>query len=512
MPSGTAAGNRTLPTLAALLLLALDLAIVNRRAWWAAATFPIAALATLMHSAFATLAPLLLAPASMLALGRRWLALTIGVATTLLLAVPFVVYEFQINWKDYPNFRYYSSLRTFVDLDALRWLVSITTGWNLPSDGVVPPPQRVLPRVVVDVGADVALALLVGGTLLAVFEIARWQRSGTSRPTRFRLTALVLCLVLPGRAVHTPLAAAVPALFPGVVSGGVFANGLRVRAPIPHRQVRRAGRGSSRRDGLDRVDGGRNGVRSRRASGRIPASCRRSPPPARRLSTSPNWATPPVAMPPPSSWMRATPKPWRICCAPISRMCTCRIRSRRARPQTIRQRRPWNDAPTQALHRGASGPPSVLTATQAPQIRFPNGVTLRNVAFSAQAGTGQYLQLAMVWSVDAAADSIRPVVWRAVLQDAAGETVQRDSGDSVFPATLRGQSVVSWFSIDTRREVAPAERAPGNYQLGLELVDTFGDPPLGLPFTDPTGNSARMLQLPVAIGPFSPCEFPTTIP
>jgi hypothetical protein len=77
---------------------------------------------------------------------------------------------------------------------------------------------------------------------------------------------------------------------------------------------------------------------------------------------------------------------------------------------------------------------------------------------------------------------------------------------------LRGQTVVSWFTIDPRRELAPNDRPSGNDQLSLALIDTFGDPPAPLPFRASTGASARSLQLPVEITPVARCPYPTVVP
>jgi hypothetical protein len=123
----------------------------------------------------------------------------------------------------------------------------------------------------------------------------------------------------------------------------------------------------------------------------------------------------------------------------------------------------------------------------------------------------QRAKLAFNWSVDAASTSTAPFAWRIEVEDSHHEVVQVDTGDLRVPDDLRGQSVVSWFSIDTRREIAPDKRAPGKYQLDVELVDTTATPG-ELAYTDAAGNSARILQLPVEIGPFTPCDLPSTIP
>jgi hypothetical protein len=167
---------------------------------------------------------------------------------------------------------------------------------------------------------------------------------------------------------------------------------------------------------------------------------------------------------------------------------------------------------SQALGPASASVPPVLTATQAAEAHFPNGVSVHTAAFSAESDLDQRVQLALTWSVDAAAAATRPVVWRTALLDSQGELVQNDSGDSFVPATRKGDSAVSWFQIDTRREIAPDERAPGDYTLRLELVDTSGDPPSGLFFSDASGASRQHLDLPVRLRAFVPCDLPSTIP
>ena len=156
--------------------------------------------------------------------------------------------------------------------------------------------------------------------------------------------------------------------------------------------------------------------------------------------------------------------------------------------------------------------PAILTATAAAEIRYPNGVVLHNASFSPQSGLNQRVQLAVNWSVESATTSSRPVVWQIALESADGQTVQLDSGDSVIPTNLRGRALVSWFSIDARREVAPGERPPGKYALRIELIDTFSSPPEGLPATDAGGNLAAPPRLPVTLGPLKTCELNSAVP
>jgi len=124
---------------------------------------------------------------------------------------------------------------------------------------------------------------------------------------------------------------------------------------------------------------------------------------------------------------------------------------------------------------------------------------LHDVIFTDQSGLDQHVQVAFNWSVDPAATAAQPMRWRIGLLDAAGHVLQSDAGDMLVASALHGQKLVSWFSIDTRREVVPQQRAPGAYQLALELLGA-------------TAALEPAVHLPVDIGPLQRCDLPSTIP
>jgi 4-amino-4-deoxy-L-arabinose transferase-like glycosyltransferase len=485
-----------LPALAALFLLAVDLAVVSRRAWSAAASFPIAALATLMHSSFAPLAVLLLAPFARLALGRRWLHLLVGLLAVVAVSIPFVVYEFQTEWKDYPNFRYYSSLRSFVDLDALRWLVAISTGWMLPNDGVVPSPQRVLPQALIDIAADLALALLivaVGAAAVAGVRSVRRRRA-----TSMRLTALLLCITLP---VVTSIRHWQPlflhyyfASLPAVVLLIGFASSRgRVGKlfALPAALIVAAIQSFAGFRGL-----------AYEASQVSPDPCFYTSIDAARSVASD------VA---------------RFGHAASSSGAIIELDSGESKAMAYLLRADFADVhlpephipsqtptlvgnvglgrtiPSALLEPESSPQLSVFTASAQPEARFGNGIAVHDVIFTAHSAFDQHVQVAFNWSVDPAAAAAQPIRWRIGLLDEAGHALQSDAGDMLVPSVVRGQKLVSWFSIDSRREVAPEQRAPGAYQLALELVDA-------------TAALEPAIRLPVEIGPLQRCDLPSTIP
>jgi len=124
-----------LPPMAVLLFVALDLAVIERRAWWAAVTFPVAVLAVLVHPAFATLLPVLCVPLVLLVIWRRWLPLVLGLGLAACMTVPTLLYGAQTHWVDVANMRYYSSLHTWIDLEAVRYALVAATGLAAPGRG-----------------------------------------------------------------------------------------------------------------------------------------------------------------------------------------------------------------------------------------------------------------------------------------------------------------------------------------------------------------------------------------
>jgi hypothetical protein len=499
--------------LGALLLLALDLGSTTRRPAWSAATFPIATLATLIHTSVVPLLPLLAAPLIVLSTARRWLALATGLAVSTALLAPFVVYEFQFNWKDYPNIRYYLSLQSFVDLEAPRWLLAITTGWRLPSDGVVPPPQRILPQTILETAADVALVLLVFGIALAIAALAR---KSTCRATRIRLAGLLLWLAMPvafsirhGQPLflHYFFAQFPSAFLLMALPSTRFIRGLPTAIP---RLALGATLLVATLQTISIVGGT---TYEAAAAGSDPcffpsiASSRAAAFELIQFGHPHNADAAIVELD--TADAKSMAYLLRADFAdvylphPVTSSQTPRMFGNVGLRRTL---------PSQSLAPEPLPIPPLLTSATAPEIRFDNGVALHDVRFGAQSGQQQYLYMALAWSVDASATSNRPVLWQVTLQTPDGRNLQVDSGDSAIPANFRGQSLVSWFAIDSRREVAPNDRTAGAYQLALELIDTFGDPPAPLRFINQEGTSAAALQVPVQITELERCPYPTTVP
>ena len=507
-----------LPTLAALLLLALDYAVLSRRVWWAAATFPIAALATLVHSSIAPLVPLLLAPAFVLARMRRWWPLLVGIGAALLIGAPFVAYEFRTAWKDYPNLRYYSSLHSFVDLEALRWFVAVTTSWTLPNDGVVPSPRRALPDWLVDFGGALALGLLVAGVVCAVAELVQ-RGSKPCRATRIRLAGLLFCVVVPVAFsirhwqplfLHYFIAFFPSAYLLMAFAATTFVSAFRTWAP----RLRAVALAAALL------------VSAIWAAGTIGGTAYQ----AAALGADPCFYPSLNAMRAEAFDFAALGHDTRANGAALeldtgdSRALAYLLRGDfpdvyLPHPVTTSQtpdlfgnvglrRVPSGASLTPPEARGAP----LFTASQTPGARFDNGVTVSRIDYSDTSTDMQAAHVALAWSVDPAATARHPVVWRATLRDATGTELQHDSGDSFVPAERQGDSVISLFTIDLRRDAAPATRPPGQYELALDLIDSSLTPPDGVPYTDPAGAAHQLITLPLTVREFAHCDLPSTIP
>ena len=493
------------------MLLALDLAIVSRRKWWAAATLPIATLATLLHTSFAPLAAFAVAPALYLARQRsRWLPLGLGVLAVLLLIAPFILYEFQINWKDYPNLRYYSSLQSYVDLDALRWLLAVTTGWMLPNDDVVSPPQRVIWPPLVDAAAFAALVLLSVATLFALATVLRPNKA-INRLTRLRLAVLVLWLVLP---VVVSIRHWQPLFlhyfffaFPAVALLVAFAiaSAGRLLRPIGYAALALV----VGVQGFNTLGG--NAYQAA-AAGSDPcffpsiAAARANAEEVARVGHAAGSNAAVVELDAADSkalaYLLRADFPSIYLPHPVTTSQT---------PKLFGNVGLGAANPSQALATGSSVMPPVLTATQSVDAHFPNGVTAQGAAFSAESDFNQRVQVALTWSVDAHATATRPVVWRMTLLDGRGELVQTDPATASCRLRVRTTPPCPG-SRSTRAARSPDQRAPGSYTLRLEAPGHLGRSAKRAVLC---GCHRRLASARRSAGrsrPFQPCDLPSAIP
>jgi hypothetical protein len=69
-------------------------------------------------------------------------------------------------------------------------------------------------------------------------------------------------------------------------------------------------------------------------------------------------------------------------------------------------------------------------------------------------------------------------VWDVRLSNVDGQIVHRASGIDHVPAAMAGERVLSWFTLDTPREIGP-----GPYQIHLRLLDADRGQLLGSEWT-----------------------------
>jgi hypothetical protein len=99
-------------------------------------------------------------------------------------------------------------------------------------------------------------------------------------------------------------------------------------------------------------------------------------------------------------------------------------------------------------------------------LSFEPGVEATGASVSDDPLQGGRVRVALNWQVDGASSWARPLVWEARLSNADGQIVQRASGIDHIPASMAGEHVLSWFTLDTPREIGP-----GPYQVHLRLLD-----------------------------------------
>jgi hypothetical protein len=90
------------------------------------------------------------------------------------------------------------------------------------------------------------------------------------------------------------------------------------------------------------------------------------------------------------------------------------------------------------------------------------------------------VRVAAAWQVDADAPAARPVVWQVQLTSAQGQVVHGASGIDHVPSARRGEHVLSWFTLDTPRELGA-----GPYRVQLRLIDADRGAPIGAEWLSP---------------------------
>lgn len=441
-----------LPPLAALLLVALELGVVQRRVWWAAASIPLAALATLVHPSFLPLALLLILPILVLVQSHTWMPLLIGATIAALFSVPTVVHEVQTRWVDVANIRYYTSLHTWINSDSLQYAVALATGFAAPVDPAVPPVQRVVPDWLAQGAAAPELVLLIASLLIGLGMLLR-NRARARVRLGVVLAAACIPVILTVRhslplQAHYFLASA-PALFVllGIGASWLVRRGLFIRVVVVAAML-----------AIVAVQGAWV-VGGLRYVGAVDDAC--YGPQLRTARTVEDTAVDFGA-----GATRAVVELAADDALPIGYL----LRDDFAALDVSGVGAFGLGA---AVRPDAPGPATTLFShVDQRSIELGNGFTVDSIASSAQLSREQRFAFALTWHVDAAADSKHPHVWRVSLLDGGGATVFELSGVDHMPADLRGQRVLSWFSVDPaldQQRVLPE----GEYRVVARLVDTW---------------------------------------
>jgi hypothetical protein len=485
-----------LPPLGVLLLVALEYGVVCRRARWAAASLPIAALTALMHFGGVVVVPFALAPVVVLLRARRWFLLAVGLGLAAALVVPYLVHQAQTGWADVKNVRYYaSSVPAVIDTQALEYALSLSTGWGRLRVADVLPPTDGLPSVPLDVAAVLATALLGLAVVAALWQVlagarrdaaggrgdppggrgdsARGLGEAATGPAdsarglgewpaqRIRLTGLLVWLVLPVLLTtrhslplqphYYLILVPAPALLIGFLCQSLLARlgrwgssfVLAALAVVLVVQVASIGRllefvatqyepcyGAPVRLTQDI---GAQAVAFGAAGGATRVSIENEDGDADSIGYLLRGAFPLVDL--------AGVGPIGI---------------------------GFQDSAAEPSGR------SVLDAVQAVGLSFEPGLAATAASVSDDPLQGGRVRVALNWQVEASSSWARPLVWEVRLVNAGGEVVQRASGIDHIPASMGGEHVLSWFTLDTPREIGP-----GPYQVHLRLLDADRGQPVG---------------------------------
>jgi 4-amino-4-deoxy-L-arabinose transferase-like glycosyltransferase len=479
-----------LPPLAVLLLVALDLGVIERRVWWAAAALPIAAFGVLVHPAFALIAPLAVASVVVLVTWRRIIPLAAGGAVSALIVAPFALHEFQTRWVDLPNYRYYSSLNTFVNLDSVRYSLVLASGFGAPNDADVPRLDMVLPEWLGSIAAVLEIALLGIGVLAVLFVLAGWRR--ISREVRLRGAALVLWLAL-------PIVLTVRHSFP------VQAHYLLEVYPAPFLFIGAAYLWAAFRLVVQRTllaaviaVAGVQGFGVLRLIQTLPSIDNTCYGPSLQAASA-------VAQSVLDLTSQAQSQHAAVELDAGDALSAAYL-VRGAVPEVD-----MVGIGSFGVHESAPPPAASMSGIRDPlaergphDLRYDNGVQLLRVAYATQPEPDQRVHLAIVWNVGDSAPPNRPLVWDITLHDSAGRVPYDQSGVDHVPASIDRKTIVSWFSIQPPEAPEPA-LAPGGYMVQVQLVDAFNSAPV--PFTDVQGGSGNTWTIgPVFVGPRATCS------
>jgi hypothetical protein len=183
--------NDVLAPLAILYFIALDQAVIRRRAEWAIAAVVILVLGIQIHFTFAVLGPLILAPIIVLARGQRWQALAVSLTVAVLVSVPYLVHLLTTNFADVRVLHALLAVPAQVTGDGPAFVMSWLTSWDTWYLRFVHLDRLISGRVSAS-AANLQTLLVISGAAVASASVvsAKYER-------RLRMGGLLLWALLP---------------------------------------------------------------------------------------------------------------------------------------------------------------------------------------------------------------------------------------------------------------------------------------------------------------------------
>jgi hypothetical protein len=374
------------------------------------------------------------------------------------MAVPYLLHHVQTGWEDVKNVRYYaSSVAVSIDTQGLGYALSLATGWGGLRVADVLPPADGLPAPIWDAAALIATLLLGVSVVVAVCQVLPGGLKGWPAG-RIRLAGLLVWLMLPVLATtrhslplqpHYYLALLpVPFLLIGMLCQWLLA--LRLRAPLVRVLLGVALAAVGVVVGVQVV-----------AVARLLeyVATRYEPCYGAPLRLTEDIGRQAIAFGAAGEASRASVENEDGDADSIAYLL------RGAFPRVdLAGVGPIGLGPEQSTARPSGR--SVLDARQSVDLRYGPGVEAAAASVSDDPLQGGRVRVALDWRVDATSAWARPLVWEVRLSNADDQVVQRASGIDHVPTAMRGEHVLSWFTLDTPREIGP-----GPYQVHLRLID-----------------------------------------
>jgi hypothetical protein len=468
------------------LFVALEFGVFGRRAWWAAATVPIVVFGALVHPTFALLSPLVLASLLTMVITRRFVPLLVSLGVTALIAAPFVAHEIETRWVDIPNYRYYASLNTFVDLDSARYALALATGLGAPAAGGALPLQHVVPGWLLQATAVLETVLFAGSLAIVVATLANARSAGLARAAGMRLAGLLLWLFLPVvLTIRHSFPIQVHYLLPIYPAPFLLIGAASRFVPRP---VQLALFGAVTATGLVQAIADASAIQHLAVSDDI---CYGTP-----LRTASAVADEVISLGTQETSRHTSIELNAADALPIAYL----VRGAVPEVDLAGEGNLGLGQPSTSMtpHRE---PPRTLIAAGPADLRYANGVRLVTVSYATAADVNQLIHFAIMWTTGTQAAPNRPLVWDVALHDEQDRVIFDRSGVDHLPGSTTDTPIVSWFSIDAPMEL-DAPLRPGAYRLSVQLIDAFDSRPI--PF-NPLSSSTAWNLGPIAVGERQRC-------